>query len=294
MSDKKPILMLGLPKGSLEESTRSLFAKAGWRITTDSRSYRPVIDDPELDGRFVRAQEVSRYVEHGFFDCGLTGLDWIQENGSDVVEVCDLVYSRASVGKSRWVLCVAEDSPVRVPKDLAGKRIATELVQTVKRYFESRKIPVTVEFSWGATEVKVPDIVDAIVDITETGSSLRANKLRIVDTLLETNPKLIANKNAWEDPVKRRKIETIALLVRGALEAESKVGLKMNAPKKSLAAIIAAVPSLRNPTVSPLSNPDWVALETIIDESVVREILPQLKSLGAEGIVEYPLNKVVY
>ena len=206
MSDKKPILMLGLPKGSLEESTRSLFAKAGWRITTDSRSYRPVIDDPELDGRFVRAQEVSRYVEHGFFDCGLTGLDWIQENGSDVVEVCDLVYSRASVGKSRWVLCVAEDSPVRVPKDLAGKRIATELVQTVKRYFESRKIPVTVEFSWGATEVKVPDLVDAIVDITETGSSLRANKLRIVDTLLETNPKLIANKNAWEDPVKRRDV----------------------------------------------------------------------------------------
>jgi len=294
VSDKKPILMLGLPKGSLEESTRSLFAKAGWRITTDSRSYRPSIDDPELDGRFVRAQEVSRYVEHGFFDCGLTGLDWIQENGSDVVEVCDLVYSRSSVSKSRWVLCVAEDSPVRVPGDLAGKRIATELVQTVRRYFESRKIPVTVEFSWGATEVKVPDLVDAIVDITETGSSLRANKLRIVDTLLETNTKLIANKKAWSDPVKRTKIETIALLVRGALEAESKVGLKMNAPKKSLAAIIAAVPSLRNPTISPLSNPEWVALETIIDESVVREILPQLKSLGAEGIVEYPLNKVVY
>jgi ATP phosphoribosyltransferase len=294
MSDKKPILMLGLPKGSLEESTRSLFAKAGWRITTDSRSYRPAIDDPELDGRFVRAQEVSRYVEHGFFDCGLTGLDWIQENGSDVVEVCDLVYSRASVSKSRWVLCVAEDSPVRAPRDLAGKRVATELVQTVKRYFASRKIPVTVEFSWGATEVKVPDLVDAIVDITETGSSLRANKLRIVDTLLETNTKLIANRKAWSDPVKRRKIETIALLVRGALEAESKVGLKMNAPKKSLAAIIKAVPSLRNPTISPLSNKAWVALETIIDESVVREILPQLKSLGAEGIVEYPLNKVVY
>jgi len=292
--DKKPILMLGLPKGSLEESTRGLFAKAGWRITTDSRSYRPSIDDPELDGRFVRAQEVSRYVEHGFFDCGLTGLDWIQENGSDVVEVCDLVYSRASVSKSRWVLCVAEDSPVRVPEDLAGKRVATELVQTVRRYFASRKIPVEVEFSWGATEVKVPDLVDAIVDITETGSSLRANKLRIVDTLLETNTKLIANKKAWSDPVKRRKIETVALLIRGALEAESKVGLKMNAPKKALAAIIAAVPSLRNPTVSPLSNPDWVALETIIDESVVREILPQLKSLGAEGIVEYPLNKVVY
>jgi ATP phosphoribosyltransferase len=294
MPDKNPILMLGLPKGSLEESTRSLFAKAGWRITTDSRSYRPSIDDPELDGRFVRAQEVSRYVEHGFFDCGLTGLDWIQENGSDVVEVCDLIYSRASVNKSRWVLCVAETSPVRLPEDLAGKRVATELVQTVRRYFASRSIPVDVEFSWGATEVKVPDLVDAIVDITETGSSLRANKLRIVDTLLETNTKLIANRKAWADPVKRRKIETIALLVRGALEAESKVGLKMNAPKRSLDAIVAAVPSLRNPTISPLSNPEWVALETIIDERVVREILPQLKSLGAEGIVEYPLNKVVY
>jgi ATP phosphoribosyltransferase len=286
--------MLGLPKGSLEESTRSLFAKAGWKITVNSRSYRPSIDDPELDGRFLRAQEVSRYVEHGFFDCGLTGQDWIQENGSDVVEVCDLVYSRASTAKSRWVLCVAEDSPVRVPKDLAGKRVATELVQTVRRYFAARKIPVEVEFSWGATEVKVPDMVDAIVDITETGSSLRANKLRVVDTLLETNPKLIANRKAWANKAKRRKIETIALLLRGALEAESKVGLKMNAPKKAVAAIIAAVPSLRDPTVSPLSNPDWVALETIIDESVVREILPELKALGAEGIVEYPLNKVVY
>jgi ATP phosphoribosyltransferase len=204
------------------------------------------------------------------------------------------VYSRASTLKSRWVLCVAEDSPVKKPEDLAGKRVATELVQTVKRYFKSKKIPVDVEFSWGATEVKVPDLVDAIVDITETGSSLRANKLRIVDTLLETNTKLIANKKAWADPVKRKKIETIALLVRGALEAESKVGLKMNAPKSAVKAIIAAVPSLRDPTVSPLNNPDWVALETIIDESVVREILPRLKALGAEGIVEYPLNKVIY
>jgi ATP phosphoribosyltransferase len=286
--------MLGLPKGSLEESTRSLFAKAGWKITVNSRSYRPSIDDPELDARFVRAQEVSRYVEHGFFDCGLTGQDWILENGSDVVEVCDLVYSRASTLKSRWVLCVAEDSPIREPRDLAGKRVATELVQTVKRYFAAKKIPVEVEFSWGATEVKVPDLVDAIVDITETGSSLRANKLRIVDTLLETNTKFIANKKAWANRVKRRKIETLALLLRGALEAESKVGLKMNAPKKALSAIIKAVPSLRDPTVSPLTNPDWIALETIIDESVVREILPQLKALGAEGIVEYPLNKVVY
>jgi ATP phosphoribosyltransferase len=286
--------MLGLPKGSLEESTRSLFAKAGWKITVNSRSYRPSIDDPELDGRFVRAQEVSRYVEQGFFDCGLTGLDWIQENNSDVVEVCDLVYSRASAARSRWVLCVAEDSPVKSPKDLAGKRVATELVKTVERYFAAKKIPVVVEFSWGATEVKVPDLVDAIVDITETGSSLRANNLRVVDTILETNTKLIANRKAWANPAKRKKIETIALLVRGALEAESKVGLKMNAPKRALKAITAAVPSLRDPTVSPLSNPDWVALETIIDESVVREILPQLKALGAEGIVEYPLNKVVY
>jgi ATP phosphoribosyltransferase len=286
--------MLGLPKGSLEESTKTLFAKAGWKITTSSRSYKPAIDDPELDGRFVRAQEVSRYVEHGFFDCGLTGHDWIQENGSDVVEVCDLVYSRASVRKSRWVLAVPEDSPVRTPQDLAGKRVATEMVNTVKRYFASLGVPVEVEFSWGATEVKVPDLVDAIVDITETGSSLRANKLRVVSTLLETNTKFIANRRSWDNPAKRRKIETIALLLRGALEAGSKVGLKMNTPRQSLEAITRTIPALRNPTVSPLSNPDWVALETIIDESVVREIIPELKALGAEGIVEYPLNKVVY
>jgi ATP phosphoribosyltransferase len=294
VSETLPLLMLGLPKGSLEESTKNLFAKAGWKITTNSRSYRPSIDDPELDGRFVRAQEVSRYVEHGFFDCGLTGQDWILENESDVVEVCDLIYSRASTQKSRWVLCVPEASDIRQASDLAGKRIATELVNTTKRYFEKKGVAVTVEFSWGATEVKVPDLVDAIVDITETGSSLRANKLRIVDTLFETNTKLIANKKSWANPAKRKKIETIALLLRGALEAESKVGLKMNAPKKALEEIIKAVPSLRNPTVSPLSNPEWVALETIIDESVAREIIPQLKFLGAEGIVEYPLNKVVY
>ncbi len=286
--------MLGLPKGSLEESTKNLFAKAGWKITTSSRSYRPAIDDPELDGRFIRAQEVSRYVEHGFFDCGLTGQDWIQENGSDVVDVCDLIYSKVSTQKSRWVLCVPEASSVKSAADLAGKRVATELLQTTKRYFEKQGVKVDVEFSWGATEVKVPDLVDAIVDITETGSSLRANKLRIVDTLLETNTKLIANKNSWANPAKRKKIETIALLLRGALEAESKVGLKMNAPKKSLDAVLKAIPALRNPTVSPLSNDAWVALETIIDESVVREIIPQLKAMGAEGIVEYPLNKVVY
>jgi ATP phosphoribosyltransferase len=294
MSERKPILMLGLPKGSLEDSTKNLFAKAGWKITTNSRSYKPAIDDPELDGRFVRAQEVSRYVEHGFFDCGLTGFDWIQENNSDVVEVCDLIYSRASVQKSRWVLCVPEASDITRPEQLAGKRVATELVGTVKRYFEKKGVAVEVEFSWGATEVKVPDLVDAIVDITETGNSIRANKLRIIDTLMETNTKFIANKKSWADPVKRRKIETIALLLRGALEAESKVGLKMNLRKSSLDAVVKALPALRNPTISQLSNADWIALETIIDESVVREIIPQLKTLGAEGIVEYPLNKVVY
>ncbi len=294
VSDRKPILMLGLPKGSLEESTKNLFAKAGWKISTNSRSYKPSIDDAELDGRFIRAQEVSRYVEHGFFDCGLTGFDWVQENESDVVEVCDLVYSRASTLKSRWVLCVPEASDITKPEQLAGKRVATELVGTVKRYFAKKNIAAEVEFSWGATEVKVPDLVDAIVDITETGNSIRANKLRIIDTLLETNTKLIANKASWANPVKRRKIETIALLLRGALEAESKVGLKMNLPKASLDAVVKALPALRNPTISQLSNPEWIALETIIDESVVREIIPQLKSLGAEGIVEYPLNKVVY
>ncbi len=294
MSASAPLLMLGLPKGSLEESTKALFAKAGWKITTSSRSYKPAIDDPELDGRFVRAQEVARYVDHGFFDCGLTGWDWVQENNADVVEVCDLVYSRASTLKSRWVLCVPESSPIKTAADLAGKRVATELVETVKRWFAAKNIPVNVEFSWGATEVKVPDLVDAIVDITETGSSLRANKLRIVDTLLETNTKLIANKAAWENPAKRRKIETIALLLRGALEAGSKVGLKMNLPRAALEAVTAKLPALRNPTISPLSNPEWIALETIIDESVVREIIPALKAHGAEGIVEYPLNKVVY
>lgn len=294
MSANAPLLMLGLPKGSLEESTKALFAKAGWKITTSSRSYKPSIDDAELDGRFIRAQEVSRYVEHGFFDCGLTGYDWIQENESDVVEVCDLIYSRASTQKSRWVLCVPEASSVQKPEDLAGKRIATEMVGTVRRYFAQKNIPVTVEFSWGATEVKVPDLVDAIVDITETGSSLRANKLRIVDTLLETNTKFIANKASWANPAKRKKIETIALMLTGALEAGSKVGLKLNAPKAGLDTLLKALPALRNPTISPLASPDWVALETIIDESIAREIIPQLKAMGGEGIIEYPLNKVVF
>ncbi len=286
--------MLGLPKGSLEESTRNLFAKAGYKISVSSRSYRPAIDDPELDGRFVRSQEMSRYVEHGFFDCGLCGHDWVVENGSDVIEVCELGYSRASRNPARWVIAVPEASAIKTIADLQGKRIATELVGTTKKFLADRGVTATVEFSWGATEVKVPDLVDAIVDITETGSSLKANKLRIVETILTSTTRFIANKASWANPVKRRKIETIAMLLRGALEAEIKVGLKMNLPKSSLDSISRALPALRNPTISPLSNPEWVALETITDESVVREIIPKLKELGAEGIVEYPLNKVVY
>jgi ATP phosphoribosyltransferase len=286
--------MLGLPKGSLEESTRNLFAKAGFKISVSSRSYRPSIDDPELDGRFVRSQEMSRYVEHGFFDCGLCGHDWIVENASDVIEVCELGYSRASRNPARWVIAVPEASDIKTTADLQGKRIATELVGTTKRFLADRGINAIVEFSWGATEVKVPDLVDAIVDITETGSSIRANKLRIVETILSSTTRFIANKASWVNPAKRRKIETIAMLLKGALEAEIKVGLKMNLPKSALENVTRALPALRNPTISSLSNPDWVALETIADESVVREIIPKLKELGAEGIVEYPLNKVVY
>ncbi|MBP3526689.1 MAG: ATP phosphoribosyltransferase [Opitutales bacterium] len=285
--------MIGLPKGSLEESTIALFAKAGWRISKSSRSYKPSIDDPELDGRFVRAQEISRYVEQGFFDCGLTGYDWILENSSDVVEVCDLVYSKATSLKSRWVLCVKEDSDIKTVKDLQGKRVATELMNVTKKFLADNGVDAEVEFSWGATEVKVPDLVDAIADITETGSSLRANNLRIIETMLYTNTKFIANKAAWENPEKRRKIESIAMLLRAALEANSKVGLKMNLPKGNLSKVISSLPALRKPTVSQLSDPAWVAVETIVDEKVVREIVPTLKDNGAEGIVEYPLNKII-
>lgn len=286
--------MLGLPKGSLEESTMRLFAKAGFKITKSSRSYRPAINDEELDGRFVRAQEISRYVEHGYFDCGLTGYDWVVENNADVVEVCDLVYSRASRTKSRWVLAVPEDSPVQSAEDLEGKYVATEVVNIVEKYFADKGVKANVEFSWGATEVKVPDLVDAIVDLTETGSSLRANKLRIVDTLLETNTKFIANKESWENPEKRRKIEQISLLLQAALEAGDKVGLKLNIRRSGLDGLLQKLPALRNPTISNLGDERWVAVETIIEEAVVREIIPALKELGAEGIIEYPLNKVVY
>ncbi len=289
-----PLLMLGLPKGSLQDATIKLFAKAGFDISVSSRSYRPSIDDEQLDGRFVRAQEVSRYVEHGYFDCGLTGQDWVLENASDVVEVCDLVYSRASNVRSKWIIAVPENSPVQTVKDLEGKRIATEVVNITRQYLKDQGVNAEVEFSWGATEVKVPDLVDAIVDLTETGNSIRANKLRIVDTLLYTNTVLIANKDSWEDPKKREKIENIAMLLQSALEANSKVGLKLNIDKSKLDAVLAALPALRNPTVNRLTDEDWVAIDTILDEKVVREIIPQLKSLGAEGIIEYPLNKVVF
>jgi len=287
-------LMLGLPKGSLEESTINLFAKAGFKISKSSRSYRPSINDDALDGRFVRAQEIARYVEHGYFDCGLTGYDWVVENNADVVEVCDLVYSRASRRKSRWVLAVPEASDIHSAKDLDGKRVATEVVNIANKFFAEHGVKADVEFSWGATEVKVPDLVDAIIDLTETGNSLRANKLRIVDTLLETNTKLIANKKSWEDPEKRKKIEQIALLLTSALEADAKVGLKLNIEKANLDQLLKDLPALRNPTISTLTDENWVAVETIIDETVVRDIIPALKDLGAEGIIEYPLNKVVY
>ena len=292
--DSENKLMLGLPKGSLEESTIRLFAKAGYQITKSSRSYRPSFDDPTLDGRFLRAQEVSRYIENGYFDCGLTGQDWVKENNSDVVEICDLVYSRASNRKSRWVLCVPEASEVKTVEDLEGKRIATEIVNTTNAFLEQNGVKADVEFSWGATEMKVPDLVDAIVDLTETGNSLRANKLRIVDTLLTTNTVFVANKEALKDPWKKKKIETIALLLTSALESASKVGLKLNIEVDKLESILADLPSLRKPTINKLADEKWVAIDTIIDETIVREIIPELKSRGAEGIVEYPLNKVVF
>ncbi len=293
-SNKKPVLRLGLPKGSLQEAAIEKMAKAGFNISVSSRSYVPYVDDEELEIRLIRAQEVSRYVEHGYLDCGLTGYDWIQENGSRVHEVGEFLFSKATRQPARWVLAVPESSPIRSVKDLNGKRVATEVVNLTKRYLRQHGVKAEVEFSWGATEVKAHELVDAIVEITETGSSLRANNLRIVDTLLVSTPRLIANHAAWKDKWKRRKIETIALLLKGALEAEAKVGLKMNIAQKHLAKLLKDLPALRNPTISTLSQTGWVAVETIIDEHVVRELIPRLKAAGAEGIIEYPLNKVVY
>lgn len=286
--------MLGLPKGSLQEATLQKLAKAGWNVTISSRSYVPYVDDPELEIRMIRAQEISRYVDHGYLDAGITGHDWIVENGSDVHEVGEFLFSKATRQAARWVLCVPEDSPVKSVKDLQGKRIATEVVNITRKYLRKHGVKAEVEFSWGATEVKAHELVDAIVELTETGSSLRANKLRIVDTLLTSTPRLIANHKAWKDSWKRHKIETLALMLRGALEAESKVGLKMNVAEKNLKRLLESLPALRNPTISQLSQSGWVAVETVIDEAVVRELIPQLKASGAEGIIEYPLNKVVY
>ncbi|MBK9137535.1 MAG: ATP phosphoribosyltransferase [Verrucomicrobia bacterium] len=291
---KRTLLRLGLPKGSLQEATLEKMAKAGFNITVSSRSYIPYVDDPELEIRFIRAQEVSRYVEHGYLDAGLTGHDWIQENGSKVHEVGEFIFSKATRQPARWVLAVPENSPIQSVKDLEGRSIATEVVNITRAYLRRHKVKARVEFSWGATEMKAHELVDAIVDITETGSSLRANKLRIVDTLMTSTPRLIANHAAWRDRWKRSKIEQIALLLRGALEAEAKVGLKMNLRAADLPKLLQSLPALRNPTVSNLSLAGWVAVETIIDEHVVRELIPQLKAAGAEGIIEYPLNKVVY
>jgi len=288
------VLKLGLPKGSLQESTIRLFAKAGYKITVRDRSYTPSINDPEIECLMFRAQEMARYVERGVLDVGLTGQDWILENDADVVHVEDLVYSKATSKAYRWVLAVPEDSDIQSVQDLEGKRIATELVQATKRYLERHGVSAKVEYSWGATESKAPLLVDAIVEGTETGSSLRANRLRIVDTVTESTTKLIANHQAWADPWKRAKIEVLALLLKGALQAEGKVGLKMNVPKAKLEQVSLQLPALHTPTLSNQIDPDWVALEVILDEEIVRDIIPKLKQAGAEGIIEYPLNKVIY
>jgi ATP phosphoribosyltransferase len=288
------VLKLGVPKGSLQESTIRLFERAGYKITVRSRSYTPLINDPEISCLMFRAQEMARYVERGILDAGLTGLDWITENDADVEIVEDLVYSKNTSNVYRWVVAVPEDSDIHSVQDLEGKRIATELVQATERYLARHGVSAEVEYSWGATEAKAPLLVDAIVEGTETGSSLRANKLRIVDTVVESNTKLIANKAAWADPWKRAKIEVLALLLRGALEAEAKVGLKMNVPRQRLDEVSGQLPALHTPTISSQSDPDWVALEVIVDEAIVRDIIPALRRAGATGIIEYPLNKVIY
>jgi ATP phosphoribosyltransferase len=286
-------LRIALPKGSLEEATLLLFKRAGFHFTVSARSYFPAADDEELEGMLIRAQEVARYVEEGVFDAGLTGKDWILENRAEVVEVADLCYSKQSMRPCRWVLAVPESSPARSVKDLAGKRIATEAVVLTRDYLKRQGVEAHVEFSWGATEVKAPDLVDAIVEITETGSSLRANKLRVIDEVLVTTPRLIANKKSFEDPWKRRKIESIALLLRGAIEAEGRVGLKLNCPRERMREVLAVLPAMKNPTISTLSDERWVAVETILHESEVRTIIPALKRAGASDLIEYPLNKVI-
>ncbi len=286
-------LKLGIPKGSLENATIDLFRKAGFNITTSSRSYFPAVDDPEIECMLIRAQEMARYVEDGVLDAGLTGRDWIEESEAQVETIADLIYAKQSFGKVRWVLAAPEASPFRSVKDLEGKIIATELVQTTKRYLAANGVKAKVEFSWGATEVKPPELADAIVEVTETGSSLRANKLRIIETVLESNTQLIANVDSWKDDWKRQKLEDIKMLLEGAINALGKVGLMLNVTKQNLDAVLGVLPALKRPTISQLSDPDWVAVNTILDEATVRTIIPRLKGAGAQGIVEYPLNKIV-
>jgi ATP phosphoribosyltransferase len=286
-------LKLGIPKGSLENATVDLFRRAGFNIQVSSRSYFPAIDDPEIECMLIRAQEMARYVEDGVLDAGLTGYDWVVENDADVVTVADLIYAKQSFGKVRWVLAVPEASPFQSVADLQDKVIATELVGATKRYLAKFGVTAKVEFSWGATEVKPPVLADAIVEVTETGSSLRANKLRIIDTVMESNTQFIANRGAWSDDWKRRKIEDIRMLLDGAINALGKVGLMLNVHKNDLAKVLGVLPALKNPTISPLSDGEWLAVNTILDEATVRNIIPRLKEAGAQGIVEYPLNKIV-
>ncbi len=286
-------LKLGIPKGSLQEATLDLFARAGWRITLGSRSYVPAIDDPEIECLLVRAQEMARYVETGALDGGITGHDWVVETGSAVEELAELVYAKQRLGRVRWVLAVPEDSPVHGPRDLAGKVIATEVVRITEAYLRRHGVAARVEFSWGATEVKVPQLADAIVEVTETGSSLRANRLRIVDTVLESATVFVMNRAAAADRWKREKADSLILMLQGAIAAANKVGLLLNVRRDDLAGILGILPALKKPTVAQLSDPEWVAVNTIIEESVVRQILPRLKAANAQGIVEYPLNKIV-
>jgi ATP phosphoribosyltransferase len=286
-------IRLGIPKGSLQDATITLFAAAGFKIYANGRSYFPTTDDPELECMLIRAQEMARYVEHGALDAGLTGFDWVVESNLPVVTVIDLIYAKQSRGKVRWVLAVPEESPFQRAEDLAGKTIATELVEVTKRYFADKNVRVKVDFSWGATEVKPPMLADAIVEVTETGSSLKANRLRIIDTVLESNTQLIANTDSWNDSWKRQKLENIAMLLQGAIAAQGQVGLMLNVQRKDLPAVLRVLPALNSPTISPLSDECWVDVNTIIDERVVREVIPKLKAAGATGIVEYPLNKVV-
>ncbi len=286
-------LRLGIPKGSLQDATIDLFAKAGWKIYANGRSYFPQIDDQEIECMLIRAQEMARYVHSGVLDAGLTGIDWVVESGLKVESACSLVYAKQSRQRVKWVLAVPEESPWQRAEDLSGKTIATELVEVTKAYFAAKNVPVTVEFSWGATEVKPPMLADAIVEVTETGSSLRANRLRILDTVMESETHLIVNQTSYTDPWKRAKVDTLALMLRGAIDAQGQVGLMLNVRKAELAAVLAVLPALNSPTVSALSDGDWSAVNTILEEGVVRDVIPKLKAAGATGIVEYPLNKVV-